>query len=43
MAFKLCVLIVHGMGSQEEKFSKPVEEELIERILDLGADPTQVR
>ncbi len=42
MASKLGVLVVHGMGSQTDKFADPMMKELDERISGLGADPTQV-
>jgi hypothetical protein len=42
MPGNVAVLIIHGMGSQEEDFAGPTIEEINDRISDKGKDPAKI-
>jgi hypothetical protein len=42
MPYKLGVLVIHGMGSQEADFVAPMAEELRRRVRALGGDPEEI-
>lgn len=42
MAFKMGILIIHGMGSQKSSFADPMIRELKKRIKKEGSDPDQI-
>ncbi|HEX2076626.1 MAG TPA: hypothetical protein VHG08_02925 [Longimicrobium sp.] len=42
MPYKLGVLVIHGMGSQEADFVTPMEVELKRRVGALGGDPDEI-
>lgn len=42
MPFKMGVLLIHGMGSQEAGYAEPMIQELRTRVRKKGSDPTQI-